>query len=283
MSNDNSFRASTGRDSRLKTVGPDIVGSTSLGQGITKTLLGGADLVLPEWARSIVAVVPVVNIDVPTASESVIAKLSLESEDFNIGPFEVLAAPISSCIGATIAPFIGKPERYVVNCPVVGGSKLQIYGQALIANSNAPVMSCQVMISSEAPTGKQRFAKMGQLTETGVVASTEVEGTPFSISKGRRIVEIFGAVVLATTAAADAVQGHIRYSSSEFERSTPLKLQLNPIPGGLSTIFSTKVDGVSRLPVMIPLSAGQVNIQDYLKMDLAPAATGHFITGVMVE
>jgi len=263
--------------------GPDVVGSTSLGTGVTKTLLGGADLVLPEWARSIVAIIPIVNIDVPTVLESVLAKCILESDDVTIGPFEVLAAPISACLGATIAPFVAKPERYVVNCPVIGGSKISVYGQALVANTAAPVMSCTVVISSEPPKGKQRFAKMGTLTSTGTTASTDVSGTQYSFSKGSKIVELIGSLVPATVAAADAIQGYFRYSSSELERVTPLKLPFNPVPGGLSTIFSTKIDGVSRIPVDVPIVQGQVNIQDYCFMDLAPAAAGNFVTGVIVE
>jgi len=263
--------------------GSDRVGATSLGTGITKTLLGGANLVLPEWAQCIVAVIPQVNIAVPTAGESVIAKLSLESEDFNVGPFEVLAAPISACLGATIAPFVARPERYLVNCPVVGGSKLSLYGTALVANTSAPTMSCTIVISSEPPKGKQRFAKMGTLTGTGTVASTEVAGTQYSFSKGSRITEVFGVVAPDTLAAADDMSGYIRYSSSEFDRVTPAKLEFNPVVGGLSTIFSTKIDGVSRLPLDIPIVRGQVNIQDYLYMDTAPAAAGSFVSGVIIE
>jgi len=264
-------------------IGSDVIGSTSLGTGTTKTLLGGADMVLPEWAKSIVAVIPVVNIDVPTVSESVIAKLILESDDFTVGPFEVLAAPASSCLGATVAPSIAEPEKYLVNCPVPGGAKLSVYGQALVANTAAPVMSCGVIVSSEPPTGPQRFAKMGTLTSTGTTASTDVPGTLYSFSKGRKIVELFGLVTPAVVAAADALQGYIRFSSSEFSRSTPAKMQFNPVPGGLSTIFSTKLDGVTRLPLCIPLDPGQKNIQDYLYLDLAPAAAGSFITGVIIE
>lgn len=264
-------------------VAPDVVGSTSLGTGLTKTLIGGKSLILPEWARSIVAIIPIVTIDVPTAGESVIAKCTLESEDFTVGPFEVLASPISACLGATIAPSIAEPERYLVNCPVPGGAKLDVYGEALVANTSAPVMSCAVIVSSEPPTGKQRFAKMGSLTSTGTVASTDVAGTPYSFSKGHEIVEVFGVVAPDTVAAADALTGYIRFASSEFARSAPLKMPFTPIPGGLSTIFSTKLDGVSRLPVRIPLEVGQKNISDYLYMDLAPAAAGSWVSGVIVE
>lgn len=264
-------------------IGSDIVGGTSIGTGTTKTLLGGADLVLPEWARSIVAIIPIVNIAVPTASESVIAKCILESDDFNVGPFEVLAAPLSACLGGTIAPFVAKPERYIVNCAVPGGAKLSIYGQALVANTTAPIMNCTVIISSESPVGPQRFAKMGALTGTGTTASTDVAGAQYSFSKGLKIVELFGIIAPDTIQAADDISGHFRYSSSEFERVTPLKLPMNPVPGGLSTIFSSKVDGVSRLPVNVPIVAGQVNIQDYCYMDTAPIAAGSFVTGVIVE
>lgn len=262
-------------------IGIDRVNATSLGAASTaKTLLGGANLVLPDWARSIVEVRPVVNIDVPTVSESVLAQLILESDDFNIGPFEVLAAPISSCLGATIAPFVAAPEIYPVNCPVNGG-QLKIYGKALVANTAAPVMSCSVTISSEPPRGPQCFAKMGTLTSSGTTASAEVAGTQYQFSKGRKIVELFGALVPDTVAAADALVGFIRFSSSEFSHVTPAKLELNPCVGGLSTIFSTKIDGVSRQKVSIPLNPGQTNIQDYLYMDLAPAAAGNFVSGCM--
>ncbi|MCK5641249.1 MAG: hypothetical protein KAJ19_10640, partial [Gammaproteobacteria bacterium] len=127
----------------------------------------------------------------------------------------------------------------------------------------------------------QYFAKMGTLTASGTTASTEVAGTQYQFSKGRRVTELFGALVPDTVAAADAMAGYIRYSSSEFSHVTPSKLELNPCPGGLSTIFSTKIDGVSRQKVSIPLNPGQTNIQDYLYMDLAPAAAGNFVTGVM--
>ena len=261
-------------------IGIDRANATSLGTSTTKTLIGGANLVLPDWAKSIVEVRPIVNIDVPTVSESVIAQLILESDDFNIGPYEVLAAPISSCLGATVAPFVAEPEVYPVNCPVDGG-QLKVYGKALVANTAAPVMSCSVTISSAPPRGSQFYAKMGTLTASGTTAATEVAGTQYQFSKGRKIVELFGALVPDTVAAADALAGYIRYSSSEFSHVTPAKLELNPCVGGLSTIFSTKIDGVSRQKVSIPLNPGQTNIQDYLYMDLAPAAAGNFVSGVV--
>lgn len=266
----------------LGVTGVDRINATSLGTGTTKTLLGGANMTLPDWARSIVSVRPVVNIDVPTVSESVVAKLILESDDFNVGPFEVLAAPLGACLGATVAPFAAKPETYMVNCPVNGG-QLKIYGQALVANTAAPTMSCAVTVSNQPPKGKQKYAKMGTLTSTGIVASTEIQGTSYNFTKSGRITELFGVVAPDTVEAADALSGYIRFQSTEYTHVTPAKLELTPSPGGLSTIFSSKIDGVSREPVSIPTNAGQVTMQDYLYMDLAPHAAGSFVSGVMFE
>lgn len=272
----------TGMPRTPEIIGVDIIGTTGLGTGTTKTQLGGADYVLPEWARQIVAVRPYATIDVPTVSESVLTKLTLESEDFVISPYEVLAAPISSHLGATSVPFVPKIETYQVNCPVQGGGKLKAYGTALVANTAAPNMGCVVIMSSRPPTERQLFAKMGTLTATGTTASTEVAGTQYSFSKGSEIVELFGAYVPDTLAAAEGVCGYLRFESSEFAAPVPLKMAFQP-QVGLITAGAANIDGVSRQEVKVSLRPGQANIQDYFLMDLAPAAAGNFVTGVMVR
>ena len=268
------------------TMSIDVVGPTSLGTGTTKTLIGGGNLVLPGWARSIVAIIPTVSIAVPTAAQSVITKVSLESDDFTVGPFEVPAAPLGSFLGALSNPGLAKAERYLVNCPVNGGDQLKIYGQALVLNTGAPSMSVAVVVSDQPPGGSQRFAKMGVLTATGLVASTEVAGTLYSFSKARRIVELLAVVAPTTVAAAEDIHGHIRYSSSEFEYAGPLKLPYNPVIAGLgATTINTIIDGVSRAPVDFPIKAGtsQTNIQDYFTMNGTLAVAGYFVTGVIFE
>ena len=264
-------------------IGIDVIGSTSLGAASTaKVQLGGADYVLPEWAKQIVAVRPFCTIDVPTVSESVVAKLTLESEDFVISPYEVLAAPITSHLGATSVPMVPKIETYMVNCPVQGGGKLKAYGNCLLANTAAPNMGVAIIMSSRPPTRRQLFAKMGTYTGTGTTASTEVAGTKYSFSKGSRIVELFGVFAPDTIAAAEGLCGYLRFESSEFAAPVPLKMPFQP-QVGLITAGASNIAGVSRQPVLVPLRGGQTNIQDYFLMDLAPAAAGYFVTGVMVE
>ena len=272
----------TGMPRTPEIIGVDVIGTTGIGTGTTKTQLGGADYVLPEWARQIVEVRPYATIDVPTVSESVLAKLTLESEDFVISPYEVLAAPVTAHLGATCMPFVPTIETYPVHCPVQGGGKLKAYGTALVANTAAPNMGCVIVMSSRPPTDRQIFAKMGTLTSSGTTASTEVAGTQFSFSKGSKVIEMFGAFVPDTIAAADGVCGYFRHESSEFAAPVPLKMAFQP-QVGLIAAGASNIDGVSRQPVSVPLRPGQVNIQDYLYLDLAPAAAGNFVTGVLIE
>ena len=262
---------------------PDHVGPTSIGTGTTKTLLGGANLILPTWARSIVALIPNLTVDTPTATESVAAKLIVESDDLKITPLELLPAPIGAILGATTSVFIGKPERYLVNIPVEGGEQIKLYGEALVANAVAPLMGCTVIVSDQPPTGPQRFAKLGTVTSTGVTASTDVSGTVYQFTKAQKVVEFVGAVLPTTVAASDGICGNFRFESSEYAKATPAKFAFNPLPGNLSSLISTLIPGVSRMPVDIPVREGPVSIQDYLNMALAPGAAGNFVTGVIFE
>lgn len=262
---------------------PDYVGDTSIGTGTTKTLIGGANLILPTWAKSIIAIIPTLTVVTPTATQSVSAKLIVESDDLKISPLELLPAPVGAILGATTSVFIAKPERYLVNIPVEGGEQIKLYGQALVANTAAPYMGCSVVVSDQPPTGPQRFAKVGTLTSTGTTAGTDVNGTSYQFTKGTKIVELVGEFLPGTVAASDGVCGYIRFESSEFAKPTPCKLPLNPAPGNLSTLIATLIPGVSRIPVDIPVKEGPVTIQDYLRMTLAPNGAGNWVSGVIFE
>lgn len=263
-------------------IGIEHTGFTGLGTGTTKTQLGGADVVLPAWAKSVLAILPNVTIDVPTAAESVITNCVLESDDFPVSPFEVLNAPIGAVLGATTGTFAAKTEKYAVGAPCKGGDRLRVYGTALVANTAAPTMGCGVVVSDMMPGHKPQHAKLGTLTSSGTTATSDVAGTAYQFVGGRRIKELIGVFGHTTVAAASAVNGYIKYSSSEFIQSTPLKLPLNPISAGLSTLVPTFIDGVSRAQVDVPISS-PTRIQDYLYMGLAPTVAGNFVSGVVYE
>ncbi len=259
-------------------------GFTSLGTGTAKTKLGAANVILPAWAKSILAVIPVGVIDTVTAAQSLITSCELESDDVPINPYQVLPAPIAGLLGASGGGlFAGKAEQYAVGCPVNGGEQIAVSMTALVLNTSAPYGGAALVISNMPAGHAQRHAKIGTLTSTGTTASSDVAGTRYNFSGAKHIVELIGAVVPTTVAAADGILGYIKYTSNEFDQAVPLKLPVNPIAGGLGTLNISFIDGVSRAPVDVPVSPGQVNIQDYLYMGLAPGTAGNFVDGVIYE
>ena len=255
---------------------------TGLGTSTAKTKLGGASVILPAWAKSVLAVIPQVTIDVPTVSESVLPLLEVESNDVSIMPYQVLVNPLNAVLGATVGPLNLGNEKYVMGAPVNGGEQIDVYMTPLVANTAAPNGGCAVVVSNMPAGHKQRHAKVGTLTSSGTTASSDVAGTKYNFSGARHIVELMGMFGHGTIAAADAVNAYIKFTSSEFDGISDSRLPLEPIAGGLSTIFATCTK-VARAPVDIPVMDGQVNIQDYLYMGLAPASAGKFISGVIYE
>jgi len=255
---------------------------TSIGTATTKTQLGN-DVVFPAWATYLDAVMPQAILNTITAAESLIPACILESNDFRVAPFEVLGAPEGSTLGASGGGhFQGRQEKYAIGCPIKGGSRLSVYGQALVANTAAPVMGAGIVVSNEHPGHVQKHAKLGTATTTGTAATSDVAGTPYTIVDASRITELFGVVAMTTVAGGDALGGYIKYSSSEFVDSPPLKLPLNPIGTGLATLQISYIDGVSRAPVNVECKS-PTRIADYLYMPLAPGAAGNFVSGVIYE
>lgn len=271
----------------LTMIGSDVIGPTGIGTGTTKTQLGGAALVMPAWARAILAVRPTLVTETPTLDESVMAHLTLESDDFSIQPYLALCNPImpASNIGLnTGCLFVGEAPWYPVNCPINGGDRLKVYGTALLGNSAEPLMSCEVIVSDKKP-GAQLHAKIGTLTSTGVAPSVNVVEASYTLTGGKTLKELLAFIGLGVTADVDTIIGRFEFISNDLENPTPLKLMGNPINAGLlpatgGGAFSTP--GLARARVDVPIRS-PCQFTNNLQLANTPGAAGKFITGVLYE
>lgn len=263
-------------------IGSDLIGPTSLGVGATaKVQLGGADLVLPAWARSILAIRPMLQIVTPTVDEAVMASVTLESDDFSVQPFITLAAPIQSSDGTHAAPFTPEPPWYPVNCPIAGGDRLKVYGTPLTASSAAPYMSCQVVVGDKKP-GAQLHSKIGTITATGTAASVNVTEASYTLTGGNTLKEIIGAVGTMALLAGDVIMGRFDFVSNDLKFPTPLKLPTSVMSGILGVEDAIISPGLSRAKVEVPISSPCL-FTNSLRMALAPVGAGKFITGVIYQ
>jgi len=248
---------------------------------VVKTQIG-SDIVLPAWARQIVSIRPVVACDVGTAAESILTKFSIESDDIQgLSPFEVPGAPAGAFVGTIGTQYQDKAPTYYVGAACSGGNRLRCYVQALVSNTGALTTAMEIRISDQSPQFPQRHAKMGTLTSSGTAASADVAGTAYQVTGGNRIVEVNATYGPTTVGAAAAVCGYFKLTSSEFQKSMPFKMQMEPIPANLATTAWTQTR-LNHQPVDIPIQS-PCTIQDYFFMGLAPGTAGNFVVGVIYE
>lgn len=253
--------------------GSDVIGPTAVS---TETLLGGADLVLPAWARSILAIRPAVANATPTTVQPMIHKLHLESDDFAVQPFEVLCAPTGPNVGANSTVQAPESPWYPLNCPVNGGDRLKAYGHELEGLAANAFMSCQVILSDKKAGGQYHAKVGGALTNDGAV-DIYTPGTAYTITGGHTLEELYG-LCMSDGATLEGMMGYFEFRSNDYGEPTPLKLPTNPISAGIGT-GGTCTTGLSRAKVELPILS-PCKITGSLTLADAPA-NGKFITGVL--
>lgn len=259
-------------------------GNTTLSTtGATKTLAGAANMILPSWARTILAVTPMASIDTPTAAESINLLCELESNDVAVQPYQCIGSPTGAILGASGGAAHTPPnETYVVNCPVQGGEQIAAYLSTLDGNTSAPFGGVELLLSNQPMQSPQRHAKTGTWTSTGTTINSDVAGTRYNFSGAHQIVELMASVTHSTVATADGVIGYAKFTSNEFDGVAEARMALNPIGGGLATLQVTHAYATRR-KVLIPTTPGQVNIQDYTNFAAIGNTAGAFLTGVVYE
>lgn len=253
--------------------------ATSLGTSTTKTILNaGSNITIPAWAREIVAFVPYAVSVTLTADQKLQPKLTVESDDVALAPFEAMLPPVGGGIGADIGSFAPKLEKFPMHCPVHGGEELTINGTALVANTVAPYMGCSIVVADRR-TGRQLFSKCGTLTDTGTSAG-EASGTAYSIHGSERIVEVIGSVGGTKLDDSKPVLGYVRLDSNDFKVAVPLKFAVTPQPTVLGALVNGDIGGLTRFAVDVPTNT-TCTIQDYFNLEVAVTTTGKWLSQVV--
>lgn len=281
----------------------DQIAAVSIGTSTAKTELGGtqiagtgADYLLPTAARCIVAVRPkVIHSGLPTADEAILATLKVESGDLGIKDFEVLANPVDSGLGTNEMQLQDSAPWYPIMQPCNGGEKVQFYGTAQVANTVAPSMAVDVLLSSSWPTGYNGGAwtpKYGPVqakvaginygggpTSTGTAATTPaVDGGVTISGPRRRLIGVVGAVVGTTPAAQKGISGQFLVNASELSVN-PIRFNAEPILGFLGTTTTAALAHLSKMVgINLDLNAPSTPKSSF-SLDAAITTLGHFETG----
>jgi hypothetical protein len=223
--------------------------------------------------------------------------LKVESADLGMKDCEVFANPIDSALGATFVQMQDKAPWYPLMQPCNGGEKVQFYGTPQIANTAAPTMECDVLLSDTYPEGYTGQAWMqgygpvqskvaginygGGPTGTGTAAATAATDAGVTISTPKkRIINLFGIVVESTPATVKPVAGQFTVNASEFSIN-PQRWNAEPITGQLGATVVGSLAHVSEFgPLNLALRAPSTP-KGTFTLDVALTTAANFEVGYM--
>jgi len=272
----------------------DEVATVSLGTATGKTLLGGSHIEgtsfnyqIPTDARALVAVRPKLYSTTPTANQAVVATLKVESADLHIGDFEVFANPLDSGLGTNEMQILEKSHWYPINYPCNGSELVQFYGTAQIANTVAPLMGVDVLLSDEPPSGPIVQAKVtginysGGPTSTGTAAATFVVDGGIIIAAPQKLIKaVYGVVVGTTPAASKPIGGQFNVSAGELNIN-PLRWQAEPITGFLGTSTTGALAHLSLYEGLNIRLRSPSRVVGSFELDTAITTAGNFEVGYL--
>ncbi|MGH7743894.1 MAG: hypothetical protein ACREQ5_03625 [Candidatus Dormibacteria bacterium] len=283
--------------------------AVSLGTSTAKTKLGGtqvegtsADYLLDTAARCIVAVRPKIVLTTPTANQAVLATLKVESTDLGMKDYEVFANPIDSGLGTNESMFQDAAPWYPLMQPCNGQEKVQFFGTAQVANTVAPLMSVDVLLSNAWPQGygdigagrtgwapgygavQAKVAGInygGGPTATATAAATAATDGGVTVSgPKKRLIGLFGVVVGTTPAASKPISGQFSVNASEFTLN-PQQFNAEPITGFLGT---TTAGALAHISKVVPMNLGwntPSTPKASFTLDQAITTAGNFEVGYM--
>jgi len=246
---------------------PMNIGMTALSNTAdTDTAMGGGAWDIPVWAKSLMSYGLAVQADLPTATQAIITRSNVTSDNLPVQPLEGFAAPLSGILGASgNGPAPGRVEAYDLNLRCNGGERITGNIRPLTTNTT-DYGTMYFVVSDALPSEAQRHIKAGTLT-TDTAVSGENPGTAYAVSGAKNIKELLGVMAPATVAGSEGGVHRIRFTSNEFAGVSQADLTMNPPETGLATLQAASIAGVSRQKCIIPIQAvSQCNIQDYWNM-----------------
>lgn len=275
----------------------DVIQDVGLGTGTAKTELSGnlsgsaADYTLPAAARGVLFVQPTLYQTTPTANQTLVASLKVESDDLGLKDYEVLANPVGSNV-ATTNVGQGDLQRgsiYPAFWPTKGGEKMQFYGIPQTANTAAPNMGATIWWTDDPRdmTDMPYRARIGGAagaagsgTSTGT-ATGSVSGATITISSGgtRRVKIATGIVSATTLATAKPIAGYFVWGAPEL--AFTLRANFEPVQGPLGTAQAfahlTRLDNLN-----VPLNTPSTIAQN-IYLTAAPSTAGNFYQGLLYQ
>ena len=230
--------------------GSDTVVPTTLGTGTTEARLNSdSSLQVPDGINNIAAAVPYyVPTGVFTPDESYLVRVRMQSNDIAIEPCRFMMPGVNTGDAAFTSVQAPMLKSYEMNIPNASAANINIYGQALVGNTAAPFLGCELMYSTGSTGNEQYWDTPDSISTGGTTVDTRTTLNTITITNGIEITSL-GMVVTPTTAAASTHDvGEAEFNSSDFQTPFPQKFPIAPSFSGLGSAAAslTNPAGISQ-------------------------------------
>ena len=217
--------------------GSDTVVPTTLGTGTTEARLNSdSPLQVPDGINNIAAAVPYyVPTGVFTPDESYLVRVRMQSNDIAIEPCRFMMPGVNTGDAAFTSVQAPMLKSYEMNIPNASAANINIYGQAMVGNTAAPFLGCELMYSTGSTGQEQYWDTPDSISTGGTTIDTRTTLNTITITNGVEITSL-GMVVTPTTAAASTHDvGEAEFNSSDFQTPFPQKFPIAPSFSGLGS------------------------------------------------
>ena len=217
------------------TFSSDTVIPTTLGTGTTEARLNSdSPIQVPDGINNIAAAVPYfVPTGVFTPDESYIIRVRMQSNDIAIEPCRFMMPGVNTGDAAFAAVQAPMLKSYEMNIPNASAANINIYGQAMVGNTAAPFLGCELLYSTGSTGSEQYYDTPDSVSTAGTTINTRTTLNTTTITNGVEITSL-GMVVTPTTAAASTHDvGEAEFTSSDFQVPFPYKFPIAPSFSGL--------------------------------------------------
>ena len=231
------------------TFASDCVIPTSVGTGTTETRLNSdSPIQVPDGINGIVEAISYwVPVGALTPDESFIGRIRLQSNDISVEPCRFMMTGVNSGDAAFEAVQAPALHANSLNIPNASAANINVYGQALVGNTVAPSIGCELVYST-GTTGRQQYWNTPDSTSTGgTTINTRTTLNTITITDGHEITSL-GAVVTPNAALASTHDvGEVEFQSSDFQVPFPYKFPIAPAFAGLGGAASvmTNPNGIA--------------------------------------
>ena len=260
----------------------DVIRPTSLGTGVARTSIGTNNK--PSESATLIEFAPYqAPTGAVTAGQSFLTQVELTSSSVkDILPKRICMPPIQAGLGPTVNSLIPILEAYECNTPLTVGANdiLEVFGQAQVANTVAPVLGCELHYSDARQSGPQMYYEKPDNETAAGTAATSVVGNTITINGGTMLQILMAELAAATVTASESYISDMAFNSPNFNNSQNMDIALQPLASGLSTdigIYQAK--GNFRKNVGMGMKSSCV-ITPQITISEALAGNANFIAGV---